>query len=453
MKRAIRAHLRDFVAVIGMFALASAVGAYILSEQRLRFPFIEEEPFAIYVDLQNAQGVTPGQGQTVRVAGMRVGDVGKVELKEGLARIRMDLDTEYDDLVRKDATVLLRPRTGLKDMFLALDPGSRKEPAVKEGGLVPAANSLPDVNADEITRMLDTDTRAYLKLLIGGAGKGLRGRRHDLREVFYRLGPLHRDLAVLNREVVKRKRNLARLVHNYGSTISRLGQEDEDLRGLVSSSSRVFGRLAREDQRISLAVSRLPSALRETQSTLNRVRTLGDVAGPAFRALRRPIRRVDDANSELRPLAVTGEPVLRKYVRPLVRTARPFVEDLRPAARDLSRAQPDLRASFHELNRFFNIAAYNPGGAEAPTGDIDRDRARDEGLLFWLGWLSHNTVSLFSTGDASGPFRRAIALASCSTTKALIDQYGGTTPVTQELLESALGVSDLLSDTTLCPPS
>ena len=38
----------------------------------------------------------------------------------------MDLDQEYDDLVREDATVLLRPRTGLKDMFLALDPGSTR---------------------------------------------------------------------------------------------------------------------------------------------------------------------------------------------------------------------------------------------------------------------------------------------------------------------------------------
>ncbi len=78
----------------------------------------------VWVELQNAQGVTPGQGQTVRVAGMRVGDVGKVELHEGRARVRMDLDREHDDLVRRDATVLLRPRTGLKDMFLALDPGT-----------------------------------------------------------------------------------------------------------------------------------------------------------------------------------------------------------------------------------------------------------------------------------------------------------------------------------------
>ncbi len=115
---------------------------------------------------------------------MRVGDVGKVELHEGRARVRLDLDREHEDLVRRDATVLLRPRTGLKDMFLALDPGSRSEPAVPEGGTIRVSNTLPDVNSDEILAVLDADTRAYLKLLIGGAGKGLRGpRRRPARGV------------------------------------------------------------------------------------------------------------------------------------------------------------------------------------------------------------------------------------------------------------------------------
>jgi phospholipid/cholesterol/gamma-HCH transport system substrate-binding protein len=447
MRHAIRAHLRDFVAVVGMIALAAGVGAYILSNQRLRFPLIEDKPFEVYVDLQNAQGVTPGQGQTVRVAGMRVGDVGEVKLHEGRARVRLDLDSEHDDLVRRDASVLLRPRTGLKDMFLALEPGSRSEPAVPEGGVIPVGNTLPDVNSDEILSSLDADTRAYLKLLIGGAGKGLRGRSGDLREVFRRLGPLHRDLAAINSEVVKRKRNLARLVHNYGSTVSRLAREDEDLIALVSNASRVFGRLAHEDQRISDAVERLPGALSQTESTLVRVRELGQVAGPAFRALRPAIREVDDANRELRPMAETGEPILREKLRPFVRAARPYVENVEPAARNLSKASPDLRESFYELNRFFNMAAHNPGGAEPLTGDLERDRARDEGLLFWLAWVSHNSNSLFSTADASGPFRRIILLATCTTYQQMLDQAGSAAP----LLEDIVGVRALLADSDLCP--
>ena len=252
MKKAIQSHLRDFVVILGVLALATGIGGYILANQRLRFPVLEEKPFKVWVEVQNARGVTPGQGQTVRVAGMRVGDVGEVKLRDGKALIAMELDREYERLVRRNATVLLRPRTGLKDMFLALDPGTRAEPAVKENAVIDSANSAPDTNADEVLEALDTDTRAYLKLLINGAGKGLEGRDDDLRQVFARLGPLHRDLRALNTEVVKRKRNLARLINNYGQTTERLGKEDRDLTSLVSNADRVFSRLADEDQNLSL---------------------------------------------------------------------------------------------------------------------------------------------------------------------------------------------------------
>ena len=64
-----------------------------------------------------------------------------------------------------------------------------------EGDQIPVANTAPDIDPDEFLSALDTDTRDYLKLLINGAGKGLEGHGDDLREVFKRFEPLHRDLA------------------------------------------------------------------------------------------------------------------------------------------------------------------------------------------------------------------------------------------------------------------
>ena len=445
MRTAIRKHLRDFAALLAMVAIAAGVGGYILTHQRLRFPLIEKPPFELLVEMPNAQGVIPGQGQTVRVAGMRVGDVGEVELEDGKAIVRMDLEPEYDDLVRADATVLLRPRTGLKDMFLALDPGSEEAEVLEEGERIPLANAVPDVNPDEILAVLDHDTRAYLKLLINGAGKGLAGRGLDLRQVFRRLGPIHRDLDRLNSLVVERRRNLARLVHNYGSTMSRLGREDEDLTALVAGASKVFSRLAREDAQISEAVSRLPGALSQTEATLRKVDTLGREAGPAFEALRPAVRQIDDANSELRPLALTAEPALREQIRPFVRQARPYLDDVRPAARNLAKASPDLRESFYELNRFFNMGAYNPNGRE-PVGAP----GRDEGLLFWLAWVSHNSNSLFSTADASGPFRRILLIATCTTYLQMLEPLDA---ATQAVVTDLLGIQSLFEVGGLCPAS
>lgn len=445
MKHAISKHMRDFVAIIALLAIAIGVGGYILSQQRLRFPVISEKPFELWVELETAQAVQPGQGQTVRVSGTRIGDIGEVKLENGRALVRLEIDQEYKDLIREDASALLRPRTGLKDMFLAVDPGSPSEPALKEGATLRLNATARDINPDEILAMLDRDTRDYLRLLINGAGKGLKGRGGDLREVFARLGPIHRDLAELNSEVVTRKRNLRRLVHNYGSTLQRLGREDRALTTLVQSSSQVFERLAREDAQISGAIARLPSALRQSERTLIRVDELGDTMGPAFEALRPAVRRLPAANRELRPLAEEIEPVLRTRIRPFVREARPFVRQLRPAAINLRRASPDLRESFFELNRLFNMAAYNPGGREPLTGDFARDRNRQEGLLFWLGWVSHNTNSLFATSDAGGPIRRTIQLGSCTTYGVIAQQQGLAT------LENVLGLQGILNDAGLCP--
>ena len=170
MRRAIRKHLGDFIAIVALFAIAIGVGGYILANQRLRFPFIEDKPFEIKVELANAQAVISGQGQTVRVAGVRVGDIAKVELKDGRALVTMNIDKQYEDMMHQDATALLRSKTGLKDMFIELDPGTTKAKRLKNNGLIPVSATDPDVNQDEILASLDTDTRSYLRLLFNGLG-------------------------------------------------------------------------------------------------------------------------------------------------------------------------------------------------------------------------------------------------------------------------------------------
>jgi phospholipid/cholesterol/gamma-HCH transport system substrate-binding protein len=181
VKSAIRKHLSDFVALVGLTLIGLSVAAYVLAHQGVKFPFITDDTFTVKVELSDAQAVAPGQGQTVRVAGVRVGDITRAELKEGRAVVTLELDAKYDKLVHSDATVLLRPRTGLKDMFVELDPGTKRAPLVPEGGMLRVASTAPDVDPDEILSALDQDTRSYLKLLIDGGGKGLDGRGDVLR--------------------------------------------------------------------------------------------------------------------------------------------------------------------------------------------------------------------------------------------------------------------------------
>jgi hypothetical protein len=147
-------------------------------------------------------------------------------------------------------------------------------------------------------------------------------------------------------------------------------------------------------------------------------------------------------NRLVRPAALESTPILRDKIRPFVRAARPYIRTLRPAAENLSVAQPDLRESFYELNRFFNMLAYNPNGREGLTGNAEQSQARDEGLLFWLAWVSHNTVSMFNTSDAMGPYRRAIVAVTCTTAQGLTQD--------EPAREIIANFTPILSDSALC---
>ena len=412
MTRGLRRNIRYFVVVCVLAAIGLTVGAYILAHQRLRFPLIEDKPVTMFVDLPTAQAVTPGQGQTVRVSGVQVGVIGEVRLVEGHARVELELEPRYRGLIREDATALLRPKTGLKDMFLEVDPGEGRP--IPEGGVLPLSRTAPDVNVDEIMAMLDADTRDYVRLLVAGAGRGLEGRGRDLREAYRLFEPTHRDIARVNSAVAQRKRSLRRLVTSLEELSTELAGKEDELAELVSSASRVFRSYASEDRSISAAVDELPHALRQTTDALGKVERLAEVLGPASERLRPVARSLGRAQAALRPLAQEHTPTVEKRIRPFVRELRPLVEDLRPAVDGIARSTPDLTRTFKVVNRFFNMAAYNPNGREGPE-----KRDRHEGYLFWLAWLPHQSANIFSTADAHGPLRPSLVSGTCQTFRSI----------------------------------
>ena len=190
MKLAIRKHCREFLAVLGLIVLGAASWRSTSSRsQGFRFPLVEEAPKHIEVELQNAQAVEPGQGQTVRVAGVEVGRISGVEVENGMAVV----DVEVEPTLR-------RPDPRGRHRAAAAEDGAQghvprghagdRQGAAEDGGRIPVANTLPDVDPDEIYAALDSDTRPYLKLLVVGRGQGpARARRPTCSEVFRRLEP------------------------------------------------------------------------------------------------------------------------------------------------------------------------------------------------------------------------------------------------------------------------
>lgn len=433
MARQLRAQLRNLIAVVCMLAIGLVVTAVIVQNQRLRIPILEERPFELKAEFETAQAVVPGQGQTIRVAGVRVGDVEKVEVVDGAGVVTFAIDGEYLPIYR-DATILMRPTTGLKDMFFQLDPGTKSAGEYEAGDVVPMANTAPDVNFHDILSALDGETRSYLRLLLVGAGKGLERRDRELGKLLGSLGPINRNMAELNRAVAERRDELARFTHNLNLLATRVGQAEQELTRLVSSASQYLGEIGDEGTDVTRLVRDLPGTLREGRQALISMRGLARVMGPAFNELRPFARNLEGLNESSIRFAEAVTPVIRDEIRPFVRTARDRVPDIRKGATRFADTAPRLETIFTKLNRLANMAAYNPRGPE-PAGTP----GRDEGYLYWVSWLANNTSQLFSSGDGNGFYRRVYLTMGCDQANALISDPN---PAFQEMSQLITGYTD-----------
>jgi phospholipid/cholesterol/gamma-HCH transport system substrate-binding protein len=404
MRTAIRKHRWDFIAVLVIFGIAMGVGSYILSHQRFYLPSwvpVVGSDFVDYkAEFSTAQSVTPGQGQTVNVAGVPVGEISKVELKDGRAVVSMRIKRKYAH-VYHDATALLRPKTGLNDMIVELTPGTRRSGEIDHAkDVIPITQTLPNVNTDEFLAALDGDTRNYLKLLVAGGGQALGGNGKNLSATFRRFEPTNRDLERITKALAVRRDNIAHSIHNFKLLMQAVGSKDKDLASLVDASNAVFKAFANQDQRLRETLSLLPGTLSATDTAVQKVDKLGRVLGPTLGALRPGARALGPSLKQTRPFLKQTTPVIEKQLRPFARDALPTVKILRPAARDLADLTPDFGNSLKIANYLLNTLAYNPPGP-------------DEGYMFWTSWLNHIGPTVFSTQDAHGPIRRGALFVSC----------------------------------------
>ena len=410
MKQAIRKHVWDFVAVLGLLVIALAVGGVILSNQRLYLPgsvplvgsdFVERK-----LELSTAQSLTPGQGQEISIAGIKVGEIKKVELVDGRAVVTASIRQKYAKRIFRDASALVRPKTGLNDQTLQLDPGTPPAGRAGKDFVIPVSRTLPNVNADEVLAALDGDTRDYLRALLGGAGEGLENNSRELSNTLRRFEPTARYVKQATRLLQERRTNISRSIHNFRLLSEAVGEKDDELARLVDSSNAVFQAFTAQDANLRRALRDLPRTLRATRSGLSKADRLARALGPTARDLRPFARALAPALRQTRPFLRETVPPIRDQIRPFVRASLPVVKELRPTARDLAAVTPDLTSTLRVVNTLFNELAYNPPGTE-------------EGYLFWTSWANHAGSSLFASQDAHGPIRHGNFLVSCATLQTL----------------------------------
>jgi phospholipid/cholesterol/gamma-HCH transport system substrate-binding protein len=343
--------------------------------------------------------VTPGQGQAVTIAGAKIGEVASVNLQNGVATVKMNVTPKYA-LIYRDATLLLRPKTELKDMTIEVSPGTPAAGRLPSGSTLPLSQTAPDANLDELLAGLDADTRAYLQELLAGAGQGLKNNGRALSATFKRFDPLARDLALIAQQLEVRHANIARSIHNFRLLMEAFGNKDKQLADVIQASNAVFAAFAQETQNVERTLHLLPGTLVKTEQGLTKITTAFNVTGPTLTALHPFATSLAPAQEAARASFNATTPIIKNEIRPFAREILPTINALGPSTKELAETFPKLTASFAVLNEFFNEIAYNPG----------KNRG---GFLFFLDWASHNFNSVVSSADAHGPLGRSLLYLNC----------------------------------------
>jgi virulence factor Mce-like protein len=386
-----------------LVVLGIASAAYVLVHQRLRLPL--REVYHVDAELSAADGVAPGLGQPVQVAGVKVGTISASRLRDGVAVITLEIKRSELPRVHADARVALQPVTPLKDMQIDLDPGSDRAPVLRDGATIGLARTSTPAGLQQLLSSLDADTRAFVQTLIDAAGAGTRGRADNLRRALLALGPTAAQARDVTSQLDRRRRNLARLVHNL-AIVTRAASEDRQLASVVKAGQQVLHAVATRSVPLDEALRRLPGTLTTVDRTLDDTAGLARALQPALPALTPAVKRLPQTLAQVAPFAREATSALRTQVRPLVREARPLVRELGPAAEGLRSLTPPLTSALRVSKYTVNELAYNPPGD-------------DEGFLFWFPWWFHNYTSMFSAQDAHGSAARAMILGNCQQVNAL----------------------------------
>jgi phospholipid/cholesterol/gamma-HCH transport system substrate-binding protein len=428
MSRALRAHSRDVIAIIALFLAGLFSLFVILANQSTSLPgwvpLLGSDRFELEAEFTSAQGVIPGQGQSVDIAGIKVGDIGSVSLEDGHAVVTMNVDNKYAPLINSDASTLLRPKTGLNDMVVEIDPGTSSAD-IEEGSTVPLASTQPQVNPDEILAALDADTQQFLKLLLANGAEALdpaAKRGEKLSGALRRLEPFARDIGRISGGLAVRRENIRNAIHNFQLLTTELGNKDQDLTSFIDSSDAALGAFARQAASIRASVRELPGTLQETKGALASADSLALNARPALRDLIPGAHATKPALQALTGLFQQTTAPIRDQIRPFtVQVASP-VHHIRDASVALGYAAPSLRTGFTRLNEGLNGLTYDPPGADTSTA-------------FYIPWLNHNINNLALLQDAHGPLVRGLLLASCNTSSLAESTAFTTKPFLQAVAE------------------
>ena len=335
----------------GAFALiafgVSALAIFLVLAARFGGPSLRlADPYALTAPVADTQGLAVRSDVLVR--GVRVGRVAAIEVEDGIAAVRL----EIDDLplpVRRDATLRIGMKTLLGEAYVDLDPG-RRGPVLPDGARLGRAAVRPSVEVDEALEALGEPARADLRGTLAEAGRGARSPRTAARvgETLAQLRLVTGGLRELGTALEAQAPDLAAAVEDSRAVVGEVAARQRALTTLVGDTQRTLDAVGARERDLRGGLRELPRLLHAARAALEEGDPLVREARPLLRDLRDASPSLAGAFTELPAVArdasglLAAAPRLERAAAPLLAEAGPLVGDARPAARSLGPALANL---------------------------------------------------------------------------------------------------------------
>lgn len=192
-------------------------------------PFVGGD--SLYAEFAEAGGLK--LGDPVLVAGVRVGKVTKIELANARVRVGLEVDDSTD--LGSETRAVIKVRTLLGAMFLALEPAGRGQ--LDEGDVIPLSRTTAPYDVvdafsglSERAGAIDTDQLAASLTTLADL---TRNTPQEFRAAL-------RGVSGLARTVASRDAQLERLLDDLGRVSHVLASRDEDIVALMRDADGVF---------------------------------------------------------------------------------------------------------------------------------------------------------------------------------------------------------------------
>ena len=177
------------------------------------------DTYVMQAEFEDATGVLIGD--SVKLAGVDIGRVEKAEIEDGKAVVTFNLDKTVE--LPKDSTVALRWRNVLGQRFLYVYPGNDEE-VYAEGQRIPIEQ---------------TEDVSDIGQFLNDLGPVLKAIDPDQANAF---------LDSVNTALTGNEQDVRQLIDDGAELAATLGQEDENIKGLLSSADQVTAAFASQDE-------------------------------------------------------------------------------------------------------------------------------------------------------------------------------------------------------------